>query len=60
MTNFERYTHLHGFLDLIPVAWFSSKEYKSVEDVYAEALRRGVTWRELTGWNLDEKKDILL
>lgn len=60
MTNQEKYIIIHGYHDLIPVAWFSSKKYKSVEEVYKEALKKEVTWRELTGWNEDKKENILL
>ena len=45
MTNVKKYIHLHGYNDLIPVNWFNSKKYKSTEEVYADALEKGVTWR---------------
>lgn len=60
MTNVEKYIHLHGYNDLIPVKWFNSKKYKSTEEVYADALEKGVTWRELTNWDIDEKKNVTL
>lgn len=60
MTNLERYIHLHGLTDLIPIKWFNSNKYKNVEEVYADALDKGVTWRELTDWNVDKDKGIIL
>ena len=54
------YIAMFGFSDLIPVRWFSSDKYKSIDEVYAESVRRGITWRKLTNWNEDRKKNILL
>lgn len=51
----EQYILVHGYGDLIPNGWFSSKVYKSIEEVYKTALEKGITWRELTGWNEDMK-----
>lgn len=56
----DDYALLFGSNDLIPEAWFSSKKYKSIEEVYAECIKKHVTWRKLTGWNEDKKKDTLL
>ena len=60
MTNLEKYEIIFGFADLIPVPWFSDKRYKDTEEVYAECIKKGVTWRELTGWNKDKDERILL
>lgn len=60
MSEMEKYIILFGAKDLIPVRWFSSKKYKNVEEVYRECVKKGVTWRKLTGWNEDKKKDISL
>lgn len=54
------YVEMFGMNDLIPVKWFNSKIYKSVDAVYAECVKQQRTWRELTGWNEDKKRDILL
>lgn len=51
----EQYIMLHGYSDLLPVKWFYSDKYKSVEDVYRAAIENGVTWRKLTNWNEDKK-----
>ena len=54
LTYQEQYILIHGYTDLIPVNWFYSDKYKSVEDVYRTAINNGVTWRELTKWNDDK------
>ena len=56
----EQYTRIFGFSDLIPEQWFTSKKYKSVDQVYRECVKKHITWRKLTGWNEDKKKDIQL
>lgn len=60
MTYMEQYAIIHGYIDLIPEKWFYSKKYKSIEDVYKKCIETGKTWRELTGWNEDQKEDVLL
>ena len=56
----ELYIRIHGMNDLIPTKWFSSKKYRSIDDVYKDAVLKNKTWRELTGWNDDKKSKILL
>lgn len=56
----ELYIQLHGVNDLIPIKWFSSKKYKSIDEVYKDAVLKNKTWRELTGWNEDKNKKIAL
>ena len=56
LTALEEYIRKYGYDDLIPVNWFSSDKYRSVDDVYKESLKRGITWRQLTGWNVDKDK----
>ena len=60
MDYMEQYIQLFGMNDLIPEKWFYSKKYKSVEEVYEACVKTGKTWRELTGWNEDRKKEIAL
>lgn len=56
----ELYIEKYGYGDLIPIEWFNSSKFSSVEEVYNAALEQGITWRKLTGWNEDRKKDIEL
>lgn len=56
----DQYILLFGRNDLIPTKWFTSEKYKSIDEVYKECVIKNVTWRELTGWDLDEQKKILL
>ena len=58
--SMQKYIMLFGMHDLIPEAWFSSSKYKSVDEVYAACVKKGVTWRKLTGWNDDKNKKIAL
>lgn len=56
----DDYILLFGSDDLIPEAWFSSKKYKNVEQVYEDCIKKNIPWRKLTGWHDDEKKNTLL
>lgn len=60
MTYQEQYVLLFGIDDLIPVKWFSTDKYKSIEAVYKDCVKRGITWRALTRWNADQDDDIVL
>lgn len=60
MSYQEQYVLLFGIEDLIPVKWFSSDKYKSTEEIYRECVERGITWRELTGWNVDKDGKTIL
>lgn len=54
------YVMMFGTVDLIPEKWFYSKHYKSVDDVYSECVKKRITWRELTKWDYDKRKKIVL
>lgn len=50
----EQYILIHGYHDLIPEMWYPFKKGETAEDIYREAIERGITWRKLTGWNTDK------
>lgn len=54
------YIGMFGMNDMIPKEWFAAKGYNSVDEIYSECVKRGITWRELTGWNDDENPEIEL
>lgn len=54
------YAMLHGKWNLIPSKWndIDFGRYKSMEEIYRDCLRKGVTWQELL--NYRPKSDITL
>lgn len=60
LTPMEEYIIMFGRLDLIPTKWFYSKKYNNIDQIYAECVKKGITWRKLTGWKEDKNKGVLL
>ena len=60
MDYMEQYIQMFGYSDLIPIKWFSSTKFKSVEEVYEISVKSAKTWREVTGWNDDKNKNVAL
>ena len=56
----DEYIDIFGNNDLIPIKWFYSKKYKNIDQIYAECVKKGITWRKLTGWKEDRNKGVLL
>lgn len=60
MDYLEQYIQLFGSADLIPIKWFSSEKFKTVDEVYEKAVKSLKTWREITGWKDDKNSKIAL
>lgn len=60
LSPIDEYIAMFGMNDLIPTRWFTSKKYKTIDDVYRESVKLATPWRKLTGWNEDRQRTVLL